>query len=560
MGHVIVIAEAGVNHNGSIEIAKQLVDKAAEAGADLIKFQTFKSEKLVSRYARQADYQKKNIGKESDDSQLSMLKKLELSEEDHKELMAYCQKKGIKFFSTAFDLESIDYLHSLNLGLWKIPSGEITNYPYIKKIAGYGEPVILSTGMCELSDIKAAYKVLADNGIRKEQITILHCNTEYPTPYEDVNLRAMTALKDEFKVEVGYSDHTKGIEVPIAAVALGAIVIEKHFTLDRNMEGPDHKASLEPDELKAMRKCFEACKSFYKFFIGDIVSSAHIIYKSSVEKVVCVTPPQKDGKILDAILVAADIAGADEIYKVGGAQAIAALAYGTESVPRVEKIVGPGNIFVTAAKKLVYGQVDIEFPAGPSEVLILADKTANPEFLATDILAQAEHDPNASCFLVTDCEDLAIKTDEFVKEMTEAAPRREIIEESLSKSGKIIITDTFEQAIHVTNEYAPEHLIISTFDDDETLSHINNAGSIFLGQYSPVAAGDYGSGTNHVLPTGGGAKMYSGLSTEAFIKKPTVQRLTKDGLRELSKTSVPIAEYEGFFAHANSFKTRLRDE
>ena len=252
MGHVIVIAEAGVNHNGSIEIAKQLVDKAAEAGADFIKFQTFKSEKLVSKYARQADYQRRNIGKKSDDSQLSMLKKLELSEEDHKELMDYCQKKGIKFFSTAFDLESIDYLHSLNLGLWKIPSGEITNYPYIKKIAGYGEPVILSTGMCELSDIKAAYKVLANNGIRKEQITILHCNTEYPTPYEDVNLRAMTTLKDEFKVEVGYSDHTKGIEVPIAAVALGAAVIEKHFTLDRNMEGPDHKASLEPDELKAM--------------------------------------------------------------------------------------------------------------------------------------------------------------------------------------------------------------------------------------------------------------------------------------------------------------------
>ena len=256
---------------------------------------------------------------------------------------------------------------------------------------------------------------------------------------------------------------------------------------------------------------------------------------AGVENVVCVTPPQKDGKILDAILVAADIAGADAIYKVGGAQAIAALAYGTESIPQVEKIVGPGNIFVTAAKKLVYGQVDIEFPAGPSEVLILADETANPEFLATDI------------------------TDEFVKKLTESAPRREIIEESLSKSGKIIITDTFEEAIYVTNEYAPEHLIISTKDDDETLSHINNAGSIFLGAYSPVAAGDYGSGTNHVLPTGGGAKMYSGLSTEAFIKKPTVQRLTKEGLKELSKTSVPIAEYEGFFAHANSFKTRLRD-
>ena len=278
---------------------------------------------------------------------------------------------------------------------------------------------------------------------------------------------------------------------------------------------------------------------------------------AGVEKVVCVTPPQKDGKILDAILVAADIAGADEIYKVGGAQAIGALAYGTESVPKVEKIVGPGNIFVTAAKKLVYGQVDIEFPAGPSEVLILADESAEPEFLATDILAQAEHDPNASCFLVTDSQDLAEKTNESVLKLTKTAPRHEIIEESLSKSGKIIITDTFDEAIYVTNEYAPEHLIISTKDDDKTLNNIKNAGSIFLGSYSPVAAGDYGSGTNHVLPTGGGAKMYSSLSTESFIKKPTVQRITKEGLAELAKTSVPIAEYEGFFAHSNSFKRRL---
>ena len=278
---------------------------------------------------------------------------------------------------------------------------------------------------------------------------------------------------------------------------------------------------------------------------------------AGVDKVVCVTPPQKNGKILDAILVAADIAGADEIYKVGGAQAIGALAYGTESVPKVEKIVGPGNIFVTAAKKLVYGQVDIEFPAGPSEVLILADESAEPEFLATDILAQAEHDPNASCFLVTDSQDLAEKTNEFVLKLTETAPRREIIEESLSKSGKIIITATFDEAVYVTNEYAPEHLIISTKDDDETLKKIKNAGSIFLGTYSPVAAGDYGSGTNHVLPTGGGAKMYSGLSTESFIKKPTVQRITKEGLAELAKTSVPIAEYEGFFAHSDSFKRRL---
>ncbi|MBE6503474.1 MAG: histidinol dehydrogenase [Methanobrevibacter sp.] len=281
---------------------------------------------------------------------------------------------------------------------------------------------------------------------------------------------------------------------------------------------------------------------------------------AGVEKVICVTPPQKDGSILDAILVAADIAGADEIYKVGGSQAIGALAYGTESIPQVEKIVGPGNIFVTAAKKLVYGQVDIEFPAGPSEVLILADDTAIPKYLATDILAQAEHDPNASCFLVTDSEKIANETLKYVEELTKEAPRREIIEESLSKSGKIIITNTLDEAIYVTNEYAPEHLIISTADDDKTLSQIKNAGSIFLGHFSPVAAGDYGSGTNHVLPTGGGAKMYSGLSTTDFIKKPTVQRLTKDGLKLLSKTSVPIAEYEGFFAHANSFKTRLEDE
>lgn len=252
MTHVTIIAEAGVNHNGSIELARQLVDKAVEAGVDIIKFQTFKSEKLVSKSARQADYQKKNIGKKSDDSQLSMLKKLELSEQDHKDLMTYCKQKGIKFFSTAFDMDSIEYLHSLNLGLWKIPSGEVTNYPFLKRIASYNERTILSTGMCDLQDVRAAVDALYKNGLSKDNLTLLHCNTEYPTPFEDVNLKAMDALRKEFGVEVGYSDHTKGIEVPIAAVALGATVIEKHFTLDSNMEGPDHKASLEPDELKAM--------------------------------------------------------------------------------------------------------------------------------------------------------------------------------------------------------------------------------------------------------------------------------------------------------------------
>ena len=266
MTHVTIIAEAGVNHNGSIDIARQLVDKAVEAGVDIIKFQTFKSEKLVSRSARQAEYQKRNIGMESDDSQLNMLKKLELSEQDHIELMAYCKQKGIKFFSTAFDMDSIEYLHSLNLGLWKIPSGEVTNYPYLKQIASYNEKTILSTGMCELEDVRAAVNALYKNGLSKENLTLLHCNTEYPTPFEDVNLKAMEALRKEFDVEVGYSDHTKGIEVPIAAVALGASIIEKHFTLDRNMEGPDHKASLEPYELKAM---VSAIRNIEKAISGD---------------------------------------------------------------------------------------------------------------------------------------------------------------------------------------------------------------------------------------------------------------------------------------------------
>lgn len=251
MRKTLIIAEAGVNHNGSLVLAKQLIDKAVEAGVDIIKFQTFKAEKLVSKTARQAEYQQRNIGKEGD-TQLSMLKKLELTEQDHAELIAYCREKGIRFFSTAFDMESIEYLHSLNLGLWKIPSGEITNYPYLRKIARYHEPVILSTGMCELSDIEAAVKVLMAFGVQKEQITILHCNTEYPTPFEDVNLKAMHEMGEKFGCPIGYSDHTRGIEVPIAAVALGATVIEKHFTLDKHMEGPDHKASLEPDELKAM--------------------------------------------------------------------------------------------------------------------------------------------------------------------------------------------------------------------------------------------------------------------------------------------------------------------
>ncbi len=263
--HTIIIAEAGVNHNGSIEMAKQLVLKAKEAGVDYIKFQTFKASKLVTKSTKLAEYQQKNIGKEGE-SQYQMLKKLELSPEEHEILIDYCHQLGIKFFSTAFDFDSIGYLHSLSLGLWKIPSGEVTNYPFLKRIAAYNEPTILSTGMCDIEDVRAAVEVLYKNDLSKEKLILLHCNTEYPTPFEDVNLKAMDALRNEFGVKVGYSGHTKGIEVPIAAVALGATVIEKHFTLDRNMEGPDHKASLEPDELKAM---VDAIRNIEKAISGD---------------------------------------------------------------------------------------------------------------------------------------------------------------------------------------------------------------------------------------------------------------------------------------------------
>lgn len=249
MNKTLIIAEAGVNHNGDIEIAKKLIDAAADAGVDYVKFQTFKADKLVSKSAVKADYQSTNTGNVSE-SQLEMLQKLELSEADHILLIDYCKEKNIKFFSTAFDLESLDFLKNLGFTLYKIPSGEITNLLYLEKIAAIAHEVIISTGMCTLNEIEDAITVVKQNNDIK--ITVLHCNTEYPTPFFDVNLLAMNAIKAKFGVEVGYSDHTLGITVPIAAVALGAKVIEKHFTLDRGMSGPDHVASLEPLELKVM--------------------------------------------------------------------------------------------------------------------------------------------------------------------------------------------------------------------------------------------------------------------------------------------------------------------
>ncbi len=245
-----VIAEAGVNHNGSLEIAKEMIEVAAVAGADAVKFQTFKTELLITKIAPKAAYQK--ISSARRESQFDMLKRLELDADSHKKLIAHCKKNGILFLSTPFDEESVKLLVKLGLGIFKIPSGEITNLPYLRRIGKLAKKVILSAGMAYMKEVREAVRALVKAGTRKEYITILHCNTEYPTPYEDANLHAMIRMGRELKMAIGYSDHTVGIEVPIAAVALGATVIEKHFTLDRNMKGPDHAASLEPHELKAM--------------------------------------------------------------------------------------------------------------------------------------------------------------------------------------------------------------------------------------------------------------------------------------------------------------------
>ncbi|EMO27137.1 N-acetylneuraminate synthase [Leptospira interrogans serovar Bataviae str. HAI135] len=247
----LIIAEAGVNHNGDLELARKLIDVAANAGADIVKFQTFKSERLVTKSAKKADYQNTTTDNAAE-SQYEMLKKLELSKENHEKLIQHCKQTGIEFLSTAFDLQSLAFLEQLNLSRYKIPSGEITNLPYLQKIGSSGKPIILSTGMSTLSEIESALLVLETTGAKRDEITVLHCNTEYPTPYSDVNLSAMKSIADAFKIKVGYSDHTSGIEVSVAAVALGASVIEKHFTLDRSLPGPDHKASLEPNELKGM--------------------------------------------------------------------------------------------------------------------------------------------------------------------------------------------------------------------------------------------------------------------------------------------------------------------
>ncbi|AEJ18672.1 N-acetylneuraminate synthase [Gracilinema caldarium] len=295
MKKVFIIAEAGVNHNGSFELAKKLVDAAKDAGADAVKFQTFKSENLVSRKAEKADYQKKNTG--SNESQLEMLKKLELDYDSFLKLADYCKFKGIAFMSTVFDNESIQFLSNIEMPYWKIPSGEITNLPYLKKIGAFNKPVLLSTGMADLGEVEDAIQVLTNSGLDYNKITVLHCTTEYPAPIEEVNLLAMKSMGRAFNLRYGYSDHTEGIAIPIAAAALGAEVIEKHFTLDKGMEGPDHKASLEPVELAEMVNSIRIIEKA----MGDgvkRVTKTELKNRSAARKSIVAARPIKKGAVI----------------------------------------------------------------------------------------------------------------------------------------------------------------------------------------------------------------------------------------------------------------------
>ena len=293
MPKVFIIAEAGVNHNGSLKVAKKMIDVAASAGADAIKFQTFRAEALVSKFAAKASYQKKATG--GDETQLEMIKKLELSQNAHKELIRYCRSKKIIFLSSPFDLESIDFLARLGLRTFKIPSGEITNLPYLRKIGALGRKIVMSTGMSTLAEVKDALNVLVRSGTKKKDIVLLHCNTEYPTPFKDVNLLAMVTMKNILDAQVGYSDHTLGVEAAIAAVALGASVIEKHFTLDKHMAGPDHRISLDPDELKYMVNALRNIEIAFGSGV-KVVSPSERINKGIVRKSIVAALDIKKGK------------------------------------------------------------------------------------------------------------------------------------------------------------------------------------------------------------------------------------------------------------------------
>jgi len=293
---------------------------------------------------------------------------------------------------------------------------------------------------------------------------------------------------------------------------------------------------------------------------SSVLMSAIPARVAGVEKIILCTPPRRDGSVNPATLVAADVARVDEIYRVGGAQAIAAMAFGTRTIPKVDKIVGPGNVYVVAAKKIVAPEVEIDFFAGPSEVLILADSSADPEMVAADLVAQAEHDPQAAAVLVTTSEKLALEVCRHVRLMIRDSPRRRVISGSLGRYGRVVVVESMEEAVKFVNDYAPEHLQLMVRGSGKVLGKIKNAGAIFIGTYTPVAAGDFAVGPSHVLPTGGVARRRAGLSVLDFVRMPSVQRLTKRGLKRLAKVAEKLAEVEGLPAHARSIRERFREE
>ncbi len=394
-------------------------------------------------------------------------------------------------------------------------------------------------------------KIIGDVRHDKDQALISFCEK-----FDGVKLENIQVPQDKFERSTSQVDGTL-----LDALTSAAGNIQKF-----------HQAQLPPEWICNVTEGVSAGQIIRPVeTVGCYIPGGRAVYLSTilmtiipariagVSRIICCTPPDENGQVKKETLAAARLAGADEVYAVGGAQAVAAMAYGTETIPKVNKIVGPGNIYVTTAKKLVYGDVDIDFPAGPSEVLIIADATANPEYIAIDLMAQAEHDPDAACVLVTTSQELAESVNNIIKDEVESASRKEIIKESLEKFGQIILVNNLTEAVEFSNQYAPEHLIIMTSEPEQILENITSAGSIFLGELTPVAAGDYGSGTNHVLPTSGCARFYGGLSTESFLKKPTVQRLTEEGLKNLEKMVITLAEYEGLYSHAESFRKRLKD-
>ena len=422
--------------------------------------------------------------------------------------------------------------------------------------------------MSELVDEEA--KGLLSRGLDVQ--AVMPAVVEIVNEVQERGDRALADLTERFdgvrigKVRVGADEIEKaGDQVPeklkkALEIALENIAAFHHQELDRDLwmteTSPGVLAGQMVVPLDSVGAYVPGGRAAYPSSALMTVVPAKV---AGIERVIVCTPPGKEGKVNPITLVAAEMAGADEIYRVGGVQAVAAMAFGTESIRPVQKIVGPGNVYVTAAKLLLRSTVEIDMPAGPSEVLIIADYTADPEILASDMIAQAEHDPQSISVLVTDDEDLAIATGAEVEKQAKAAARREIVMKSLNRSA-ILTAATMEDAIVFSNSFAPEHLEIIVRDPMTVLSKIKNAGSVFLGPYTPVAAGDYASGTNHVLPTSGYARAFSGLNVDAFVKKITVQKISKEGLSLLKDAITILAEAEGLDAHAESVRKRLAKE